>query len=476
LAADPFNKSQLGWIFDDFTTRKKSCKNLKSTIIFPHNLGGKQKGGIAIYYRFFIIFIFLSLGPVGASAALPPSSINLSLEASTADLAAIINQSLPKELYKGQGGLGTSVTVHRTGPIVVTGADNFVFLTLPVQLIFSYALYESYPLQAGLRFKAKVNVTPDWRLKSEIYYTGLSDNLAETFKLGPLSLKPKSMVENIIQPVQKLLSPFIDNKINESVQLRAKIDPLWKAAFSPTLVSKDFSAWLKLSPEKIVISPLLIAGNQIRLSIGVVTGAEITVGPKPAAAPMKALPPLQPIPAIGKSFHIQLATDIFFADLVTALNPVLIDKTFGEDKKITIKKFYLKGEGSRLVVGLTASGDFEGELTLLAKPVYNFQNNSLTFENVDFDTKKTGWLVSVGSWLFSSPIRSIIKTKLDTSVVEQLEKVRLKASSALSSVQVAEHIKLTGAVKSLSLGEATVLSDRLSVQVIAQGESSVILK
>ena len=189
---------------------------------------------------------------------------------------------------------------------------------------------------------------------------------------------------------------------------------------------------------------------------------------------MKALPPVQQFPAFDKSFHIQLATDIFYADLVTALNPVLIDKTFGDDKKITIKKFNLKGEDGRLVVVLTATGDFDGELTLFAKPVYNPQNNKLTFENVDFDTKNAGWLISAGSWLLSSTIRGTIKTKLDTSVAEQLEKARLKASSALSSVQVAEHVKLTGAVKSLSLGEATVLNDRLSVHVIAQGESEIL--
>jgi hypothetical protein len=427
-------------------------------------------------YRLFIIFLFLSLSTVWASAAVPPSSINLSVEASAADLAAIINQSLPKQLYKGQGGLGMSVAVLRTGPAAVTAADNFVYLTLPVQLTFSNAVYESYPLRAGLRFKAKVNVTQDWRLKTELYYTGLSDDLVDTFKLGPLSLKPKSMVESVTQPVQRLLAPIIDSKVNDSVHLRAKVAPLWQNAFSPTLVSKEYSAWLKLTPEKIVMSPLLTANNKIRLSIGVITGAEITVGPKPAAAPVRPLPPLQHLPAFDKSFHIQLATDIFFADLVTALNPVLLDKTFGEARKITIKDFHLKGEDGRLVVVLTATGDFNGQLTVIAKPVYNPQNNSLTFEDVDFDTKNAGWLISAGSWLFSSTIRGTIKTKLDTAVVEQLEKARLKASLALSSLQVAEHAKLTGAVKSLSLGEAAVLNDRMSVNVVAQGESSVSLK
>jgi hypothetical protein len=400
----------------------------------------------------------------------------LSVETSAADLSTIINRSLPKELYKGQGGFGTSVTVLRTAPVVVSASDNFVYLTLPVQLTFGYALYESYPLQAGLRFKARVNVTPDWRIKTELYYIGLTEGLTETLKLGPLTLKPKAMVENITQPVQRLLAPIVDAKVNDTIQLRAKISPLWQNAFSPILVSKEFSAWLQLTPEKIVMSPLLTANNRILVSLGVITGAAITVGPKPAATTVKALPQLQQLPAFDKRFHIQLVTDIFLADLVTALNPVLLDKTFGDDRKFTVKSFNMKGEDGRLVIALTTAGDFDGEITILAKPVYNQQRNSLTFEDVDFDTRNAGWMIYTGSWLFSSAIRYTIKTKLDAAVIEQIEKARVKASTALSSVHVTDHLNLTGAVTALSLGEVAVLNDRLSVKVIAQGETSVSIK
>lgn len=427
-------------------------------------------------HRYLIIITLLLFSTTSASAALQPSSINLSVETSATDLAAIMNQSLPTELYKGQGGLGTSVTALRTGPVLVTASDNFIHVTLPVQLTFRYGFYESYPLRAGLRFKTRVHVTPDWRLKTELYYTGLSENMADTIKLGPLSLNPKVLMEGITQPVQRLLTPIIDSKVNDAVQLRSKVTPLWQNAFTPTLINKEFNTWLKLTPERIVMSPLLAANNQIRLAIGVITVAEITVGPKPAAVPARPLPPVQHLTTFDKNFHIQLGADIFFNDMVTALTPVLLDKTFGEDKKITVKKFNLQGNGGRLVVNLITTGDFDGELTVLAKPVYNRQNNTLTFEEVDFDTKNTGWLLSAGSWLFSSAIRSTIKEKLDSSVAEQLEKARVKASSALSSLQLAERVRLTGAVTSLSLGEATVKKDRLSVHVVAQGEAGVILK
>lgn len=431
-------------------------------------------------FRFLTGLLFALLSTASVSTAAVNGSalsvINLSVDATTADLSRILNNSLQKELYKGNGGLGTSVEVLRTGPAVITAANDFVYLSLPVQLSFGYGMFTTLPLNTDLRFKAKITATSDWRLKTELYYTGLSDGLAETIKLGPLTLKPRSMVEGVTQPVQKLLAPIINAKVNEAVRLREKIGPLWQNAFTPVLVDKNFSAWLKLAPEKVVLGPLQAANNKFHFSVGLVTAAEITLGPKPAAVPARPLPMAQQLTAVDNQFHIRLGTDIFFADFVTALNPLLMNKTFGDDKKITVRSFTLKGEAGKLVIILTSTGDFEGELTLVAKPVYNPQLNILSFENVDFDTKDAGFFVGVGSWLFSGTIRDTIKEKLNSSIVTQLESARLKASSALAGVPLGEHIILSGSVSSLKLGESVVANDRLSIQVIVEGTSNISLR
>lgn len=404
------------------------------------------------------------------------SVVNLGIDATTADLSRIVNQSLQKELYKGNGGLGTSLEVLRTGPAVITAANDFIYLALPVQVSFGYGMFTSVPLKTELRFKAKISPTADWRLNTELYYTGLSDGLAETLKLGPITLKPRSMVEAATQPVQKLLAPIISNKVNEAVKLREKIAPLWQSAFTPVLVDKNFSAWLKLAPEKVVLGQLQANNNKLHLSVGLVTAAEITLGPKPTAVPARPLPAAQQVTAVDNRFHIRLATDIIFDDFVTALNPFLLDKTFGEEKKITIKSFRLSGEEGKLVITLTTVGDFDGQLILIAKPVYNPQLNLLSFEEVDFDTKNAGFLIGVGSWLFSGTIRDTIKEKLNSSIVSELEKARMKATAALARVSLGEHVLLSGTVSSLTLGESVVTKDRLSMQVIVEGVSNISLR
>ena len=431
-------------------------------------------------FRFIVSLLCTLLSTVTlCSAAVngtAPSVINLSVDATTADLGRILNQSLQKDLYKGKGALGTSVEVIRTGPAVITAANDFVYLSLPVQISFGYGMFTTAPLKTELRFKAKITPTTDWRLKTELYYTGFSDGLADSVRLGPLTLNPKSLAEGVTQPLQKLLAPIINTKVNEAVKLREKISPMWQSAFTPVLVDKRFSAWLKLAPEKVVLGPLQTANNKLHFSVGLVTAAEIIIGPKPDAVPARPLPDAQQLSAVDNQFHIRLGTDIFFADFVTSLNPLLLNQTFGADKKITVRSFTLKGEDGKLVITLTSTGDFEGELTLIAKPVYNPQLNLLSFEDVDFDTKNTGLFIGVGSWLFNGTIRDTIKEKLNSSIVSQLENVRLKASSALAGVPIGEHVMLSGSVSSLKLGESVVANDRLSVQVLVEGVSSIRLR
>ena len=432
-----------------------------------------------MFCRISFLFMLMMSSTICAAAgneALHSSTINLRVETSTADLGNILNKSINKDLYKGQGSFGASVEIVRTGPVVVTSSNDYIYLSLPVQLTFGYGMLSTGTLKSNLRFKAKVSVAPDWRLKTELYYTGLSDGLSDNMSLGMITIKPKTLVESVMLPLQRLLAPIIDNKLNDNVRLRDKIAPLWQDAFTPVLVDKKFSAWLKLSPERIVMSPLSATNNQLRVSIGLVTGAEIAIGPKPASMPPRPLPQIQQLATFDNQFHIQLAVNIFFTDLVTALNPILLNQTFGDDKKITIRSFNMKSDDGKLVIDLASTGDFDGELTLVAKPVYNPQSNTLTFDNIDFDTRHAGFLIGVGGWLFNGTIRNVIKEKLNSTIVSQVESARLKASAALAKIQLAEHVVLTGTVKSLSLGEAVVAADRLSLQVTVQGESGINLR
>ena len=108
------------------------------------------------------------------------STLNIPIEASTDEIAGVLNQTLRKNLYKGSTMTsGLTADVERNGPLVVSAADNYLYVTLPVTMSLSYAMFELRAIPLKLKFKARASITSDWQMHTEIHFLGLSDLLAE---------------------------------------------------------------------------------------------------------------------------------------------------------------------------------------------------------------------------------------------------------------------------------------------------------
>jgi hypothetical protein len=406
------------------------------------------------------------------------STLNIPIEASTGELARVLNQAVRKELYKGSTKTrGLTADVIRNGPIVVTAADNYLYLTLPISMSLRYGMFETPAIPLTLKFKATAGITPDWRLYAEIYYQGLSDLLVEEVGIGPLSLKPRSIVEGITQPVQKVLSDLIAKKINDLIPLKAQITKVWNTAQKPVLLDKSYNAWLKLTPREIVLYPLSAQNNRVRLSVGINTFAELVVGPEPAAQPLLPLPNLKLATTFDKTFRIALNADLFYKDLRAIAAPLLLNKPFdSDDKSIVIRNFDLYGNGDYIVIKLETQGSLEGVFYLTAKPVYNPKTNVFSVEDVDFDMQTKSLLLTSADWFLHGTIRNVIQDKLNVNLNRQLDQSRQMAGKALTRVPLVDHVFLKGDIKDLKFNDAIVLKDRISIQVYTEGESAIIIQ
>ena len=389
------------------------------------------------------------------------SSLYVPIEASTNDLAKALNQSIRKELYKGSTKTrGLTADIIRNGPIVVTAADNFLYITLPISMSLSYGMFETEALPLKLRFKANARITPDWKLNMEIYYMGLSDLLVEDLGIGPFSIKPRSIVDGITQPVQKMISDLVSYKINEMFALKPQIAKVWNAAQKPVLVDRSYNAWLQLAPRDVMLSPLYAQNNRVRLSVGINTYADLVVGPEPAAQPPVPLPNLKLVNTFDKSFRIALNADLFYKDILNIASPLLINKEFDSDgKTIIIKAFDLYGNGDKLVVKVETKGSLDGTIYLTCKPHFDPQTNIFSVEDVDFDMQTESLLLQSADWLLHGTFKSMIQEKLNMDLSQRLEQSREMAQKAVAQVQLADHILLKGTIKTLKVSDVLVQKD-----------------
>lgn len=403
------------------------------------------------------------------------STLNIGFEASSDELAAVLNQMIGNEIYKGSTKTkGLSADIIRKGPISVTASDNYVYLTVPVTIALQYGGFTTPAVYSKLKFKLWARITPDWMLHAEIYYLGLSDLFADELGVGPLSIRPRSIVDGITQPLQVVISDLISKKFNERYSLKAQVVKAWDAARKPVLLNKDYHAWLKMTPQEVILYPLSAANNRVKMSIGLKSFTEVVVGPEPAPAAPTPLPDLKLVNGGDKTFRIALNTDLFYADILQIAAPLLLNKDFGSDgKSIILKNLDIYGNGDRLIVKLETSGSLDGIVYLTCRPWFNTQTNVFSVEDVDFEMSTRNFLLKTAAWFLHSSIRDKIKEKINLNLTERLQQARDAARKAMDQVKLAEHVFLRGQLKDIRLHDVIVQKEKLSIRVYTEGETTV---
>lgn len=404
------------------------------------------------------------------------STVNISIGASGSELSDMINRLVGKEFYKGSTGTsGVNAKVLRNGPIVLKTADNALFLAIPISMSVSYGIFEIPAVKATLKFKLVPKVTADWKVNVEVYYTGLAEALADDLRVGPISIKPRGIVEGITNPLQRTLSGLIGNKLNEKFPLRVQVAQAWSAAHKAILLDKNYHAWLKITPRELLLYPLYAKDNQLRLSVGLRSYAEVVVGPEPAPQPVTPLPNLTLAGGSDNRFRVALNTDLFYRDLLTIASPLLLNKELGSDgKSIIVTGIDLYGNGERLVVKLDTTGSLDGTFYLAGRPVFDPRTNRFSMQDLDFDLQSKSLLMASADWFLHGVIKNTIQEKLNLDLTPQLTQARELAGKAMARVNLADNIYLTGSVKALTVNDVMVQKDKISVQVYTEGESAIL--
>ncbi len=406
------------------------------------------------------------------------STLNLAVEASSDELARTLNQVVGRELYRGSTKTkGLTADILRNGPIAVSAADNYLYLTVPVTMSLSYGIFQSPAISSQLKFKLNARFTPDWKINAEVHYLGLSDQMADEIGIGPLSIKPRAIVEGVTQPVQRMLSEAVSKKINEAFPLKAQAAKAWRAAYKPVLLDRNYNAWLKITPQEVMLYPLYAQNNKVRVSIGIKSFAELVVGPEPPAQPPAPLPSLKLVSGFDKSFRIALNADLYYREILAIASPLLLNRRFDSDgKSIILKEFDLYGSGDRLIVKVTTEGSLDGVFYLTCKPCFDPVTNVFSVKEIDFDMNTRSLLLQSANWFLHGAISSAIQEKLNMNLTKRLEESREMARKSIAQVNLVENIVLKGDVKSLKFGDAIVQKDRISIQVYTEGETAIVFQ
>lgn len=403
------------------------------------------------------------------------SNLTVTIEDSAPEIANLLNRVVGKDLYKGSTKTrGLTADVLRNGPIAVSASDNYINFTVPATVSLSYGMFETPPFATRLKFKVRPTVTPDWKIIAEVCYTGVSDALPENAGIGPLSVKPRSILEGITQTLQRNLSDLATKKLNEKFPLKSHVSKAWNAAQKPIPLNKNYGAWLNLVPHDVMFYPFYAQGNKVRLTIGLTSFADLVVGPEPATPRPRPLPSLKLVNTPDTTFRVAISTDVFFKDLLNIAAPLLLDKKLGSNgKSVVMKELDIYGNGDRLMVKTMLTGDIDGTFLLSCKPLFDPKTSIFSVDDVDFDMQTRDYLLKTADWLLHGTIRRTIQEKLNMDLTGRLTQAREIAGKAMARVKLADNLYFSGNIHSIRLRGVAVQKDRISIQVYSEGEAGI---
>lgn len=406
------------------------------------------------------------------------SSISFGFETTADDLARVLNRTIARELHRGPvKNSGVTATVLRNGPIVISMADDYIHLTLPITMSLAYGIFKTPDTPFRLKFRARPAISGDWRIIADVQYTGLEDLLSGEIGIGLLTINPRSTAEAFIQPLQKSISALVSKQINEQFPLKSYLSKAWAVAQKPVLLEKNHHAWLMLSPKEVILTPFQAHNNRATLGMGINTYAELVIGPEPADAGQTPLPPLQRVNTLNREFHLSMKADLFYREIVAILSPLILGKDFGSDgNSVIVKNFDLYGNGDRIIVRLETGGDLAGSFYLTGKPLFDPRTNLFSVEEVDFDMNSESLLLTSADWFLHGSFRERLHEKLRLDLSARINEAREMAHKGLGNIELAEHVFLRGSVTDLGLREVLVLKDRIALRLRAKGEANLVLK
>jgi hypothetical protein len=315
-----------------------------------------------------------------------------------------------------------------------------------------------------ISYKTAFDLEPDYTLKSK---TTLRDvKPIDKCEVTVFSFDATDELMKQIKTALKSLAGDIDQKVADT-DLRKEVEKAWKAMNKPMQVDKY--GYLYINPAKISVSEFQLNGSQLDFSLALEAYPKVELQKKTSAP--KPLPNLSTYPK-HDGFNINM-------DLLgnyDSLSAILTSELKGKEiiirkrNRIVIEKAGIYGASNQqLSFEIMFSGRRKGTLYLVGTPVFDVQNQQISFPDLTFDIRTKNALLKSAKWLFSDKITNIVRASTTYDLKPLLKDASKKLETELNR-QVDEQTKLTGNLSNILILDIHPLETELLIRANLQGK------
>jgi hypothetical protein len=416
---------------------------------------------------------------------LKSSIIGVPVEISIKDLEAKINKELVGLMYEdnsfeNNNNDNLKVSAWKRDNFIIELNGNELSYHIPIKLSIQLKKFIPLPVvtaEIALDFKTTLALNKDWTLNTKTTATGYQWYSSPTVTVGGYDISIKYIADIILLASKGTIGNQVDKAIKDNLKIRNLLQPSWNNIQKPIKVNDDFNAWLRITPMEVFCTQLNGKDNKLIFAAGIVSVNEVYIGKQPdTLAPVK-IPDLKLLNNISNNFTLFVNTDIAYSKITELAKKEMVGQvfTYGK-KKITIDDLAVYGSGSKVAVEVLVSGDLKGKIYLMAKPVYDPENQTIGVQDVDFDVNTRNALVKSASWLLNGTLSKLIEKNVIYKITDLLESSKKMIDDNIRDNRSVKGVVLKGNINKLDIDAIYPGNESLKVILLLDGKLAVFIQ
>lgn len=424
------------------------------------------------------------------------STINIGLKIALADIENQLNASLQGLIYEDN-----SMEDNKNDQFMCkvwkrdlikasTGPDNTLQYFVPLK-IWVKAGYEAAPMgfkmstvketefDFNINLKSTFSVSPQWQAITKTSVVNYDFVTSPKVKLGPLEIPITPLVKKALDSKQESITKSLDDAVKEKIEIKKYIVDAWNSALQPSLVSEEYSTWLKISPVELQMTPVVCQNNQILGQIGIKCYTETVTGAKPAVTLVKTIPDLVNISKIPNNFQVGILSEISHEEALKIAKKMMIGQKFDfqEGKyAVTVKDMDIYGTADQLVIKTDLAGSLDGTIYFKGNPYFDEASKSIKLQNFDYDLKTKNLLAKAASWLMGGKLAKTMQQSLEIPCAENIDAVSTELKTYLNKKAIMKGVILNGQLNTLKPDKIFLTPTSIIARTMASGQVEIDVK
>ena len=356
------------------------------------------------------------------------STISLPVSIPVAEVNRLINQSVSGVIYQDDSYTNNNndqfkVKVEKSGQIKLSALKGNRFLIeVPLKIWAEQGygglgvyMYQDTQFNVVMKFITSVSFQKDWTLLTLTKANGFKWTTKPVLDYGKVKIPIASMIEETLTEEQSKFTTLIDRNIKESFDLKTYLIPVWNQFNEPIMVSEDYQTWLKITPQKVYMTPLVIYSDYIKATLGLDLYSETYIGAKPVSSkPIASFPDFQIAAQIPSDFNIKTTANITYEEATSLARKQFLNQEFeltSENSKVKITDIKVYGENLNVAIEAKTEGAINGTVFIKGFPVYDAQKQKIVLTNTDFKLKTRNILKKAIALVFEGKIKRMIENE-----------------------------------------------------------------